>query len=91
MNPKSYETLAGHHIDSVRREASGTHQLALMKGRRANRPPIWRRLVDRLASVRHRAPVDVARPGRDLRPPRGAQLGQDVLDVRAGRLQGDPN
>jgi hypothetical protein len=89
MNPKSYETLAGHHIDSIRREASGTHQLALMKGRRANRRPIWRGLVDRLASVRHRVEVDLVRSGRDLRPPRGGLRGQDVLDVRAGRLQGD--
>ena len=39
---------------------------------------------------RHRAPLDVARPGRDLRAPGRAELGQDVLDVAARGLRRDP-
>lgn len=90
MNPKSYEALAGHHIDAVRRESTGAHLMTRTGGRRRGRPAIWRRLIDALASVRRRTPIDVARPGGDLRSPRGAEFRQDVLDMRARRLGRDP-
>jgi hypothetical protein len=90
MNPKAYETLAGHHIDSVRRDVSGAHRLAVRQGRPADPSPIWRWLTVRLASVRRRRPIHVARPGGDLRSPGRAQLRQDVLDVGARRLRRDP-
>jgi hypothetical protein len=90
MNPKSYETLAGHRIDAVRREAAGTQLMARAERRQAGRPPIWRQLIDRLTSVRRRSPIDVARPGGDLRPSRRAELRKDVLDVGTRRLRRDP-
>ena len=88
MNPKLYETLAAQHIDSLHREAAGGHRIS--RGADAAGPAdALRRWIDRRWSVRRLAALDVARPGGDLRSPRRAELGQDVLDVAARRLGRD--
>ena len=95
MNPKSYEPLAHGRIDTFRREAVGGHRLAMADRPKAPRVPLsdrWlalRGFVTRVASVGRGASLDVARPGRDLGSPGRAQLGQDVLDMRARRLGRD--
>ena len=89
MNPKSYESLASQHIDTMRREAAGGHVLARAGVVPAGHVPFLRRWIDRLESVGHRTPVDVTGPGRDLGTARRPELGQDVLNVTARRLGRD--
>lgn len=73
MHHRTYEFLANEHIDTLRQEAEGRHLAAAVEAR--NEGPIakllagWslvRRAATRMASVGHRAPVQVARPRRDL-------------------------
>ena len=90
MDQKSYEILAAQRLEALHREAEVARLVARSKGRREGPRAIWGWLVVRLASVRRRRPIHVARPGGDLRSPGRAQLRQDVLDVGARRLRRDP-
>lgn len=90
MNPKTYESLASQHIDTMRREAVGGHLLARAGVVPTSHVTLVRRWLERLGSVRRPRRVHVARPGRDLRAARRPELGQDVLHVTARGLGRDP-
>lgn len=69
MNPKSYESLAAHHIDHLRREAAGGQRVRSGQDRRSGILAFIRRSLKRVRSAGRRAPLDVARPRGDLGTP----------------------
>lgn len=92
MYPRSYEALAASHLEDLRHDAAGEQRLARANVRRSRLDQFGRvrGWLDRLGSGRRADTPNVARPRGDLRPSRGAELGQDVFDVAAGRLGRDP-